>query len=466
MPSSLRFLGANRQVTGSCYLLEIADLRILIDCGMFQERQLLERNWEPKPVDPAHVDWLLVTHAHLDHTGLIPRLVRDGFSSPILTTAPTVELAELVLRDSARLQEEDAAFKAKRHLREGRRGPHPAEPLYTVKDVEKVLPLLRGTGFRTPVQLNGKVAARFLEAGHILGAASIELTVRENGAARKLVFSGDLGPPQVPIVPEPAVIDDADLLILESTYGDRDHPSRATASAALAEAIVDTLERGGNVLIPTFAIERAQELLLELGALIGSGRIPPVRVFLDSPMAADATAIYLRYPEFMDEETRRTIESKELETARRMLTIVRTGLESRALNPLRGCVILAGSGMCTGGRIKHHLREHISRPESTIVFAGYQSEGTLGRRILDGYKEVRLFGEQHTVRARVVRIDSLSGHADRGQLVQWLSHLRRRPSTIALTHGEEEASVGLSERIREGRGWDVLLPQYGQKIEI
>jgi metallo-beta-lactamase family protein len=220
------------------------------------------------------------------------------------------------------------------------------------------------------------------------------------------------------------------------------------------------------VLIPTFAIERAQELLLELGALIGLGRIPPVRVFLDSPMAADATAIYLRYPEFMDEETRRTIESKELETARRMLTIVRTGQESRALNPLRGCVILAGAGMCTGGRIKHHLREHISRPESTIVFAGYQSEGTLGRRILDGHKEVRLFGEEHTVRARVVRIDSLSGHADRGQLTQWLSHLRRRPSTIALTHGEEAASVGLSERIHEGRGWDALIPQYGQKIEI
>ncbi len=466
MQASLRFLGANRQVTGSCYLLEIADLRILIDCGMFQERELLERNWEPKPVDAPRLDWMLLTHAHLDHTGLIPRLVRDGFRSAILTTAPTVELAELVLRDSARLQEEDAAFKAKRHIREGRRGPRPVEPLYTVNDVERAVPLLRGTSFRTPVQLNGKVTARFLEAGHILGAASIELTVRENGAARRLVFSGDLGPPNVPIVPEPAVIEDADVLVLESTYGDRDHPSRAAAADALAEAIVDTLERGGNVLIPTFAIERAQELLLELGALIASGRIPPVRVFLDSPMAADATVIYLRYPEFMDEETRRTLDSPQLQTARRMLTIVRTAQESRALNPLRGCVILAGAGMCTGGRIKHHLREHIGRPESTVVFAGYQAEGTLGRRIVDGHSEVRLFGETHTVRARIVRVDSMSGHADRGQLMSWLGHLRRRPATLALTHGEEKASIGLSARIADGPGWDALIPQYGQKIEL
>ena len=466
MNTTLRFLGATRQVTGSCYLLEAAGLRIMIDCGMFQERDLLERNWEPKPVEPARVDWLLLTHAHLDHVGLIPRLVRDGFDGLILATAPTVELAELVLRDSARIQEEDAAFKVKRHAREGRKGPRPVVPLYTSSDVEKVLPLLRGTAFRTPVELNGRVSARFLEAGHILGAASIELTVRENGTTRRLVFSGDLGPPQVPIVPEPAAVEDADVVVLESTYGDRDHAPRAAAREELAEAIVDTLKRGGNLLIPTFAIERAQELLLELGQLIASRRVPPVRVFLDSPMAADATEIYLRYPEFMDEETRRVIDSPQLAGVRRLLTVVRTADESRALNPLRGCIILAGAGMCTGGRIKHHLRQHIGRPESTVLFAGYQAEGTLGRRILDGHSEVRILGETCVVRARICRIDGMSGHADRGQLIDWLGHLERRPGTLALTHGAESASVALGERILDRRGWNSVIPRYEQRVEL
>jgi len=466
MDTTLRFLGANRQVTGSCYLLETAGLRIMIDCGMFQERDFLERNWEPKPVEPARVDWLLLTHAHLDHVGLIPRLVRDGFDGRILATAPTVELTELVLRDSARIQEEDAAFKVKRHAREGRKGPRPVVPLYTSDDVEEALPLLRGTAFRTPVELNGRVSARFLEAGHILGAASIELTVRQNGATRRLVFSGDLGPPHVPIVPEPAVVEEADVVVLESTYGDRDHAPREEARAELAEAILDTLKRGGNLLIPTFAIERAQELLLELGELIASRRVPPIRVFLDSPMAADATEIYLRYPEFMDEETRRVIDSPQLAAMRRLLTVVRTAEESRALNPLRGCIILAGAGMCTGGRIKHHLRQHIGRPESTVLFAGYQAEGTLGRRILDGHSEVRIFGETHVVRARICRIDGMSGHADRGQLVEWLGHLKQRPGTLALTHGAEAASVALGERILDRHGWNSVIPRYEQRVEL
>jgi len=466
MKASLRFLGANRQVTGSCYLVEAAGLRILIDCGMFQERDLLERNWKPKPVDPSRIDCLLLTHAHLDHVGLIPRLARDGFEARILATAPTVELAEVVLRDSAQIQVEDAAIKAKRHARERRTGPHPSVPLYTPRDVEAVLPLFRGTSFRTPIPLGDRISARFLEAGHILGAASIELTVRENGASRRIVFSGDVGPPGAPIVPDAASVEEADVVVLESTYGDRDHAPRTEAREALAEAIVDTLERGGNLLIPTFAIERAQELLLELGELIESRRVPPVRVFLDSPMAADATEIYGRYPEFMDDETRRTIESQRLAGTRRLLTVVRTAEESRALNPLRGCIILAGAGMCNGGRIKHHLRQHIGRPESTVLFAGYQAEGTLGRRILDGHPEVRIFGESHAVRARICRVDGMSGHADRGQLLDWLGHLRRGPTTLALTHGDEAASVALREKVLDRYGWDAIIPRYEETIEL
>jgi len=466
MKATLRFLGANRQVTGSCTLLETAGLRVMVDCGMFQERDLLGRNWEPKPVEASTIDYLLLTHAHLDHVGLVPRLVRDGFEGRILATAPTVELAEVVLRDSARIQEEDAAFKAKRHAREGRRGPHPLAPLYTIGDVEAALPLFRGTSFRNPVSLDGKASVRFLEAGHILGAASIELGIRENGAQRRIVFSGDLGQRGVPIVPDPAVIGEADVLVMESTYGDRDHEPRTQVREALAEVVLDTLRRGGNLLIPTFAIERAQELLLELGELLLSRRVPPVRVFLDSPMAADATEIYGRHPEFMDDEMRQTIESQRLAGARRLLTVVRSAEESKALNPLRGCIILAGAGMCTGGRIKHHLLQHIGRPESTVLFVGYQAEGTLGRRIRDGHREVRILGQECVVRARITSIDGMSGHADRGQLLGWLEHLRRRPGTLALTHGAEQASQALGERIRERRGWDVVIPRYEQRIEV
>ncbi len=466
MKTALRFLGANRQVTGSCSLVETGGLRIMIDCGMFQERDLLGRNWEPKPVDPATIDYLLLTHAHLDHVGLVPRLVRDGFGGPILATAPTVELAELVLRDSARIQQEDAAFKAKRHAREGRKGPHPIAPLYTTGDVEAALPLFRGTSFRNPVSLDGKASVRFLEAGHILGAASIELEIHGTGAPRRIVFSGDLGQRGVPIVPDPAVIEEADVLVMESTYGDRDHEPRSEVREALAEVVVDTLRRGGNLLIPTFAIERAQELLLELGELVESRRVPPVRVFLDSPMAADATEIYGRYPEFMDEAMRETIESQRLAGARRLLTVVRSADESKALNSLRGCIILAGAGMCTGGRIKHHLLQHIGRSESTVLFVGYQAEGTLGRRIRDGHPEVRILGQECVVRARIASIDGMSGHADRDQLLGWLRHLRRHPGTFALNHGAEPASQALADRIRERHGWNVVVPAYGQRIEL
>jgi len=464
--ASLRFLGANRQVTGSCYLLEAGGQRVLIDCGMFQERDLEYRNWQPKPVDMKSVDHLLLTHAHLDHVGLIPCAVRDGFAGTIFTTAPTVELAAVVLRDSARLQEEDAAFKTRRHVREGRADREPVVPLYTKADVEKALPLFRGVSFREPVRLGKNIGVRFLEAGHILGAASLEITIEEHGVARRLVMSGDLGQPGVPIVPDPAVIEDADAVVIESTYGDRDHPPRVEARDVLAEAVNDTLRRGGNVLIPTFAIERAQELLLELAELIASKHIPPVRMFLDSPMAADATEVYADFPQYMDDAAREALGSERLAGARRLLTVTRSADESKALNLLRGCIILAGAGMCTGGRIKHHLVQHLGRPESTVVFAGFQSEGTLGRQIRDGNPEVRVLGQTIRVRARICSVEGFSGHADRGQLVAWLSHLKRAPRFLAITHGEEQAAEALAALIRERRGYDAVVPRYEQKLDL
>ncbi len=462
----LTFLGANRQVTGSCYLLETGGLRLVIDCGMFQEREFLERNWQPKPLDAASLDAVLLTHAHLDHVGLLPRLVQDGFRGPMFATAPTVELATLVLRDSAHIQEEDAAFKARRHGREGRRGRHPEVPLYTAEDVEQVVPLLRPVGYREPLPLNEHVTVRYLEAGHILGASILELTVHESGVDRRIVFSGDLGQWDVPIVPDPAFVDAADCVVLESTYGDEDHERGRAVEDALAEAVTDTVHRGGNLLIPTFAIERAQELLLHLAELVRTKRIPRLRMYLDSPMAADATEIYLRHPEFMDDRARATFGGRRLDAARHLLEFVRTAEASKALNAIRGtCIILAGSGMCTGGRIKHHLARNLERPESTVLFVGFQAEGTLGREILDGAPEVRVLGETRAVRADVRRIHGLSGHADRRQLLYWLEHFRVPPGRLFLTHGEESAALALAETIRDRFGWEATVPRYRETIE-
>jgi metallo-beta-lactamase family protein len=329
-----------------------------------------------------------------------------------------------------------------------------------------VVQLLRPVRFRESVRLGDRVTVRYLEAGHILGAAILELTVGETGPERRVVFSGDLGQWDVPIVPDPATVDGADVLILESTYGDREHPRGAAIEDALAEVVHDTARRGGNLLIPTFAIERAQELLLHLSDLIRTKRIPRLRTYLDSPMAADATEIYLRYPEFMDDRARATLAGRSLDAARGLLEIVRTSEASKALNQIRGtCIILAGSGMCTGGRIKHHLAHNLDRPESTVLFVGFQAEGTLGREILDGAAEVRVLGETHPVRAAVRQIHGLSGHADRPQLLRWLEGLRAPPGQLYLTHGEESAALALAESIREKFGWDATAPRYRDTIE-
>lgn len=456
----LKFLGANRQVTGSCHYVEAGGLRLLVDCGMFQERDLRDRNWEAKPVDVAGLDAVLLTHAHLDHVGLLPRLVRDGFDGPIHATDPTTELAALVMRDSGHIHEEDAAQKAKRHRREGRKGPHPEVPLYTVADAERVVPRLRGAPFGADLALNDRVTARFHPAGHILGAAVLQLDVRENGTAKRIVFSGDLGQWDVPIVPDPALLETADAVVMESTYGDRTHDRHETVGDSLADVIRDTVDRGGNVVIPTFAIERTQQLLLHLGRLVDGKRIPRLRVYVDSPLAADVTEVYDRFPAFMDEETRRTLRSRPFVSARNLVELVRSTEASKALNSIRGsCILMAGSGMCTGGRIKHHLVHNIGDPASTILFVGFQSPGTLGRAILDGAPQVRILGQDHKVRARVAQISGFSGHADRPQLLRWIGSFRTRPH-VFLVHGEEDAALSLAEAVRDGAPRDVTVPRY------
>lgn len=463
----IQFLGAARQVTGSCYLVEVDGLRILVDCGLFQEREYAARNWKPFPVYPGRLDFVLLTHSHLDHAGLLPKLVREGYSGPVVTTSASQDLIEIVLIDSARIQEEDAAYKRKRHKKEGRKGPHPEIPLYTVEDAEKCLPLIQPVRYGEDVALNGNVTARFHDAGHILGAAMIELEYRRNGTTRRLIFSGDIGQWDKPLVHDPSVFREADYVVMESTYGDRDHDTPGDVEKLLCDAINQAVKAGGNVVIPTFAIERAQELMYHLSRLVREDRIPYLMMFLDSPMAVDVTDVFLSHREYLDEETNALFREGEPPFRFPGLKLVRSVAESKAINSIRGsCVIMAGSGMCTGGRIKHHLIPNIARPESQILFVGYQARGTLGRLILDGKEEVRIHGRIYPVRAGVSQIQGFSAHADRSALLKWLGFIKTPPKRVILTHGEDGAIRSLAEAVRSRMGLDTVVPEYLETLEL
>lgn len=463
----VQFLGANRQVTGSRHYLEAGGAKILVDCGMFQERPYLDRNWEPHPVEPARLDALILTHAHLDHCGLVPRLVREGFQGPIITTAASADLAELILRDSAHIQVEEAAYKKRRHQKEGRRAKHPEIPLYTTEDVERALPLFRPVDYQRAVRINDQTSVTFHDAGHILGSAIVELNVRRDGQARRVLFSGDLGQWDTPIVRDPTVFDSVDYLVMESTYGDRDHPQRQSIESQLAEVINETIGGGGNVVIPVFAVERAQEVMYHISRLVRADRIPDVPIFLDSPMAADVTDVFLRHRECYDEETWQLIISGEPPLRFPGLTMSRSVDQSKAINDLQQpAIIMATSGMCTAGRIKFHLRRNIQRPESTVLFVGFQVPGTLGRQVLDGNAQVRIHGRHWQVKARVAQIEGFSGHADRTALLRWLSTLKSPPRHLFLTHGEQQASRSLAEHIHDAMGWQVSVPEYKELVEL
>jgi metallo-beta-lactamase family protein len=454
----IEFLGAARQVTGSCYHVECDGTQLLVDCGMFQGRDCQACNWSPTPVDVAALDAVLLTHGHLDHCGRLPRLVREGFRGRIVATEPTTEIASLIMEDSARLQLEDVSQKRKRHAAEGRRSPYPYEPLYTQEDVKRTVARLQGVRYDERVQLGDGCSARFLDAGHILGSAMIEITGR--AGSRRLLFSGDMGQPGRPIVNDPTPVETADYVVLESTYGMRDHERTEDIEVQLAEIVNETVRRGGNVIIPTFAIERAQEVLVHLGSAIRDKRMAGLPVFLDSPMAVDVLQIYRKYPQYMDGGMRQTMDSAWLrDIAGRWLHLVRSADDSKKINARSGSsIIMAGSGMCTGGRIKHHLAHHIGRPGSTIVFVGYQAVGTLGRQIVDGAGEVRIFGTMHPVRSQVRQIQGLSAHAGRSDLLAWLGHFQKPPRRLIVTHGEEEAALALAAEVRRRMGWDVAVP--------
>ena len=387
---------------------------------------------------------------------------------PIYTTSASADLVELVLRDAAEIQAEDAEFKERRHRKEGRRDKLPVKPLYTMKDVDRTLPLLDAVPYDRPVRVNGHVQAVFHDAGHILGSAMIELRVTDHGQPRRIIFTGDLGQWDRPIVRNPTVFTEADYIIMESTYGDRTHEGiTATAESQLQQVISETVAGGGKVVVPIFAIERAQELIYYLNRLLEAKQIPEVPVFLDSPMAAAVNDIFRRHRECFDAEAEQTVAGGQSLLRFPSLHVVRLVQESMALNTLKGpAIIMATSGMCTAGRIKHHLAHHIGNPACTILFVGYQAQGTLGRQILEGSPEVRIHGINRLVRARVRQIQGISGHADRAGLLKWLSYFQKPPRQLFLTHGEQQAALSLAEDIRRDMGWNVSVPEYRETVTL
>ncbi len=431
--------GAAKQVTGSCHLVSCNDHNILIDCGMFQGSHEQEQaNYEPFGFDPASIDVLLLTHAHLDHCGRIPKLVRDGFRGRILTTSATRDLARVVMLDSAGLQEEDAR-RAKR--RGQRRDETTFEPLYTIDDALHALDFFADpVAYDQPVAVVDGVTARFQDAGHILGSASIVLEIVAGDKKRTMVFSGDLGSPGQPILRDPVPAPPADYVVMETTYGDRPHRSLPDSIDELYRAIRETVARGGNVVIPTFALERAQEVLYHLHCGIRDGKVPAnISVFLDSPMAISATEIFRRHTECFDEAFHEALIHGD-PFAMPNLHFSRESSESMMINNIdSGAVILAGSGMCNGGRVRHHLKHNLWREKSSIVFVGYAAQGTLARRIVDGANSVRIFNEDIRVRAQVWTINGFSAHADQGHLLRWLGTSPRRK--VFLVHGDYDTGM-------------------------
>ncbi|MDO8490684.1 MAG: MBL fold metallo-hydrolase [Dehalococcoidia bacterium] len=466
MEIRLTFRGAAQTVTGSQYLVETDGARFLVDCGLYEERQFKGRNWESFPFPPESLDAVLLTHAHLDHSGLLPRLARGGFQGAIYATPATAEIAEIMLLDSAHIQQEDAEFKKRRHEREGRKGPHPEVPLYTTDDANATIPLFSPARYGEAVEIAKGVEATFCDAGHVLGSAMIRVKIRRNGEQRTMLFSGDIGKWRNPILRDPMLFDKADYVLVESTYGDRSLGLEEDNAGALADAINWAVKGGGNVVIPAFALERSQDVMYYLNQLLIQGRIPHLMVFLDSPMAVRITDVFVHHPELFDEEMLELLRKKTSPFDFPGLHLVRSVEQSKAINHVAGTVIIiAGSGMATGGRIKHHLVSNISRAESTILFVGYQAMGTLGRQIVDGAEEVRILGQTYPVRARVMSLPGFSSHSDQHGLLRWIDGFKGPPRNLFVTHGEPVAAQNLAGLVRAKTGWTATVPQY-KDLEI
>jgi metallo-beta-lactamase family protein len=460
----IQFLGATRTVTGSKHLIDVDGYRVMVDCGLFQGlKELRLRNWEPFPIDPASLDSVILTHAHIDHTGFLPKLVHDGFAGDVYCTPATAELARILLPDSARLQEEEADYSNKR----GSSKHQPALPLYSEGDATAALKLLRSVNFHKPVKLTPKLSFEFVTAGHILGSSFVNLDLEcADGKRKRVTMTGDIGRYDEPIINDPTSVDEADYIVLESTYGDREHPD-FDVKERLAEIINATASRGGHVLIPAFAVGRSQQLLYLIRELEDENRIPVLPVFVDSPMAVSATKLYLNHTEDHDLEMQALMDARRNPLATKRFNLARTVQESKNVTANQeSSIVISASGMATGGRILHHLRNRLPDQRNTVIFVGFQAAGTRGRRLVDGESEIKIFGQMVPVRAQIERLDNLSAHADYREILRWLSGFKRAPEKVFLVHGEPGAAESLGRKIVEKFGWAVEIPDYLQKFEL
>lgn len=458
----MRFFGATRTVTGSNTLLTFGDQQILVDCGMHQGRNGDELNREPFPYTPAGLDHVLLTHAHIDHSGRLPLLVKNGYSGSVIATGATTDLVEILLNDTARIQEKDAEWENKRLARKGK--AETAEPLYTENDVRNTMSRFERKIYHHEELLTKGFRYRFFDAGHILGSGSLELRYQDGPSEKRIIFSGDIGKLGNPILVDPQHAEAADYVVMEATYGNRLHKPLAESLDELVEAITETFRRGGNVLIPAFAVGRTQDLLYMLNQLVLEGRLKPLDVYVDSPLAEEATHIYLSHPELFDEAAAKALK-KGIGSSLK-LHFTRKPEDSMLINRIRsGAVIIAGSGMCDGGRIRHHFKHNIWRPECSVVFVGFQAEGTLGRQIVDGKKHVTLFEEVVAVRAKIYTIGGFSAHADQKELLDWLGAFVNEPE-VFIIHAEKDVALEFADAVRTRFGLTAHVPEKGEEFTI
>ncbi len=469
---NISFLGAAKTVTGSCYLVETKETKFLVDCGMFQGKaNEVLLNTEPFSFNPGELDFMLLTHAHIDHSGRIPKLYMDGFKGTVYATKPTVQLCGIMLPDSGHIQEMENEWTNRKRQRAGK---PPVKPLYTLEEATDCLSLFKGVAYDEVISVSDDVRVRFNDAGHILGSAILEIWIRENNQETKVVFSGDLGNKGMPILRDPSIIGDTDYLIVESTYGDRLHTLKKETDKIekFISIILETISKGGNVVIPSFAVGRTQELIYDLNKhmdVFGDkvNEILNVPVYVDSPLATSATQIFRENLDCFDEEAKAYIANGDNPLDFPSLKFTQSPEESRKLNEkAESMIIISASGMCDAGRVKHHLKHNLWREESTILFVGYQAEGTLGRKIQDGAQKVKLFGEEISVNARIESIDGFSGHADKAGLLSWIRSIGRKPKKIFVVHGEQGVAASFAQTITDELGLQCMVPSRGESYVI